>query len=559
MPQQLDLTYPNILSHLKFHLHKGRTESRAFLAWFLENFYRLEDFQAQDAVCDGPDDKGVDGIYVDDNFERIDVFQSKLLQNSAKSLGDTQLKEFAGTLDQFRTEVCIKALATTTSNAELRQLIQDENVADKVSAGYTLRGIFVTNAKRDQNASAYLATRSDIALFDALELKKLYLPAEPAPPAQKPFTFDTFGFDVAEYNVGAAKVVTAPLLASELVNLDGLANGELFAWNVRQSLGRTKVNKDIAKSIRDPAEHKYFLLFHNGLTVLCSKLALKDDKVTIEGYAVVNGCQSLTSLYENRAKISQELRVLARLIEVPPNDPLAERITHHSNNQNSISARDLQSNSAIQRRLQSEFAQKYANKVFYRIKRGEIATVPTIIDNEDAGRSLLAFDLQTPWACHQGYRVFDELHAEIFARPEVTADRIYSRYLAYQAVLSAELRIDNELLRAYRLTDYVLLFLLRQALDLDPKGRLFVTVPEKLLAEKNGEDRLGKALTAVLEDLVVDVNAEIKERDEAKKPVDFKREFKSPNAVRDFAKNILPIYTKAIQRKRASAFGEIFG
>ena len=43
---------------------------------------------AEDAVCDGPDDKGIDGIYVDENLERVDIFQSKLLQNSAKTIGD---------------------------------------------------------------------------------------------------------------------------------------------------------------------------------------------------------------------------------------------------------------------------------------------------------------------------------------------------------------------------------------------------------------------------------------------------------------------------------------
>jgi hypothetical protein len=51
----------------------GRTEARAFLAWFLEHYYRLEETDAQDAVCDGPDDKGVDGIYVNTNLERIEI------------------------------------------------------------------------------------------------------------------------------------------------------------------------------------------------------------------------------------------------------------------------------------------------------------------------------------------------------------------------------------------------------------------------------------------------------------------------------------------------------
>jgi hypothetical protein len=82
------------------------------------------------------------------------------------------------------------------------------------------------------------------------------------------------------------------------------------------------------------------------------------------------------------------------LIELPPDHELAEKVTHHSNNQNPINARDLQSNSTFQRRLQNEFATKYKGKVFYRIKRGEPDQEPQVIDNDEAGRVLLAFDLK---------------------------------------------------------------------------------------------------------------------------------------------------------------------
>ena len=46
-----------------------------------------------------------------------------------------------------------------------------------------------------------------------------------------------------EYRTSEATAFFAPLLGSELVALEGLQTRELFEWNVRQSLGRTKVNK----------------------------------------------------------------------------------------------------------------------------------------------------------------------------------------------------------------------------------------------------------------------------------------------------------------------------
>ncbi|HEY8993227.1 MAG TPA: hypothetical protein VIM71_00965, partial [Lacunisphaera sp.] len=59
----LDTSYPAIATAFGGHAVKGGTESRAFLAWFLENYWRLDETEVFDAVCDGSGDKGVDGIY----------------------------------------------------------------------------------------------------------------------------------------------------------------------------------------------------------------------------------------------------------------------------------------------------------------------------------------------------------------------------------------------------------------------------------------------------------------------------------------------------------------
>ena len=48
----LDLTYPEILQTIGDHVMKERTESRAFLAWFLQHFYRLDETEVYDCICD---------------------------------------------------------------------------------------------------------------------------------------------------------------------------------------------------------------------------------------------------------------------------------------------------------------------------------------------------------------------------------------------------------------------------------------------------------------------------------------------------------------------------
>lgn len=551
----MDFDYPKLLDALKIELTASRTESHAFLLWFLKNYYRLDEIEAADAVCDGFDDKGIDGVYVDENLECIDIFQCKLVKNPAKTLGDTQLKEFIGTLSQLQTEDQINALAASTSNVELRNVISSENVATKVAEGFSVRGVFLTNISADGNASIFLHDRDDCKLFDKGALVAGYINAGTSTPVGRKVEFDIFGHESSEHIIGDATVIFAPLKASELVGLDGIANNQLFAWNVRGSLGRTKVNKDIGRSVDDAGEHRNFLMFHNGLTLLCNELERSGDKIEVSGYSVVNGCQSLTSLYAHKAKITDDLRLMARLIKLPAGSDMGEKITHHSNNQNPINARDLQSNSSIQRRLQNEFQAVFDKTVSYRIKRGEADGPGITIDNDEAGRLLLAFDLGQPWTCHQSYKILDVLHSEIYARPEVNAQRIYVVCALGDTVVENLGRIDNNMLGSYRLTRYFLMHLLRLALEEDPDGKAFCRDPRACLAEHGGLDRIKAAASRVIQDLIIDLNAEVKDRDEKEDPLDFKRELKSPNSVRDLAKSIIPQYQKAVARDRASSFG----
>ena len=90
---------------------KQRTESRQFLAWFLQNYYRLEETDVEDCICDGSYDKGIDGVYANDQLAQIDVFQARLVQGK-KSLGDSGLHEFHGAMAQFASAKAVNNTAT---------------------------------------------------------------------------------------------------------------------------------------------------------------------------------------------------------------------------------------------------------------------------------------------------------------------------------------------------------------------------------------------------------------------------------------------------------------
>lgn len=389
----LNLTYPGILEHFGKHKVSGRTDSRSFLGWFLENYFRLDQLGVEDSICDGADDKGIDGIYVDSTLEVIYVFQAKLMQKASRTLGDSALREFGGTLKQFDSPQSVKALADATTNVELKNLILDEDLATKIETGYEVRGVFLTNAILDRNGKLYIAANSQITVYDRTRLANEWLPMGNTEPVEKEIAFHLDGLGHIEYKTENASVYVVSLRATELVQMAGIESQALFEWNVRQSLGRTKVNRAIAESVASPAEHKNFMLYHNGLTVLAIDVDLDEDadELSIDRYSVVNGAQSLSTLYEKRSGVSEDLRLLARVVKLHPATDLAAMITRNSNNQNAIGARDLQSNSVIQKRLKEEFGRSFGQQFNYEIKRGEQSYGDRVITNEDAAKVLLAF------------------------------------------------------------------------------------------------------------------------------------------------------------------------
>lgn len=553
MPPTIDLSYPKILKQFGDFKMKDQTESQAFLAWFLRNFYRLEGSEVDDAICDQKGDKGIDGIYVNELTHEIDIFQARLFTvHGGKALGDTCLKELRGTLDFFKTEEAVNHLAESTYSEDLKKLLKDEKIAAFIREGYKPRGVFVTNKKRDKHSMDFLAAAPDIILYDEMAMQERYLPIGKAEPISQPISFTICSGEMLTHSIeNGLTMYIAPISASELVKMGGIANQELFAWNLRYRLQRSAVNKEIDKSIATLTEHKYFPAYHNGLTVLAETISLSKDNssLKISGYSVVNGCQSLSTLHARSPDITAELKILTKFISISPKSELAAKITDHTNRQNGVSGRDLQSNNEVQMRLQNEIHTKYKGELHYRIARGEHPEWEgsRVVENTEMGRILMAFDLKTPESCHQQYKLFDaKIHADLFSRPEVNAHRVVA-LTDIDAVIQQELKkMTNRGFASYSLTPYLFHYLLRELLEeKESEGLEFIRDPSRFLEQKNGRERLKMAIAPTVTFLAKIVEAELKCRADTKNPFDHKKDLKSKTAIREMRSKIIPQYQTA--------------
>jgi hypothetical protein len=532
-------------NELKPYEKRAPDFSGRFIRWFLENIYRLEEIDSDDACVDARHDLGVDAIYVDDVSETVFIIQAKTKSKDNAEFGDTEIKEFYGTLQQFNSKTTIEKISSEAKNEKLKQTISRTGLAAKVDSGYEVLGVFISNARANEDAKAILATLAKIRLYDAIAIANDYVDLAVDGGIKDSYYFDVSDSDVIEYDAGgaAARIFLAPAL--NLLKMDGIADGRLFEQNVRLALGNTKVNKGLRESIKEKAEHKNFPLYHNGINVLCKKIVSEtDERIEVENYVVVNGAQSLSSLLAEKSRITDDLKILVKLIETKGDTALSQRITANSNNQNAIKARDLKSNHNIQQRLKAEINKNIA----YEIKQGEDNKGKTVITNEQAGLVLLALDLGQPWSCHQKYKVMDELHSDIFGRPDVTGARILGYWECFKSVELALSAIEDKHFAYYNLTKYFLVYAVASLIRTTPKG-------QAMLKNMMGILRSGRQyeLVALFNELArllaLDLNAEIVGEDI--ESFDYKNQLKSPSWCKKISAKLNAQYSKDVVRQKA--------
>ena len=233
-----DLKYESLTGVIKSFEEKGREEARSFLNWFLENIMRLDPIEADDSICDKPNDRGIDAIYIDTNQEEVLVFQGKIRQKES-TIGDSPLRELAGTLTQLQSVASIDALVSGGGNDDLKNLVIRSQLRDRVASGWSVIGVFITNQTLDANGAEFLASHGRLRVYDRHSIAAQFIDIESEGGVKSKFSFDTSYCDYLKMTTKTGvNSYLLPVQATELVRMAGIEDGTLFSQNVRQSLAR---------------------------------------------------------------------------------------------------------------------------------------------------------------------------------------------------------------------------------------------------------------------------------------------------------------------------------
>ena len=406
----------------EYYLKNYPNDGQRFVAWYLRNIHNLDTFEAKACITDGPGDKQIDAVYVDDQTQTVYILQGKFYQGTIDA---EPLREVIASWVQIKDLTKLQESA----NDKLKQKINE--ISQALEDDYEVCFELITTANLTDAAKADLdAFQKELSESETLSANLILIDDETiqarydeALNKNRPYINYEFNLEPGKFmdmSIDATRAVIAAIPLRECIKIPGIKDGTLFRKNVRQSLGLSnKVNKGIARTLRNNPEEFFFL--HNGVTAICSSIKIDGNTMAVKELNVVNGCQSLNTIYSCSESVrkASDAYIMFRFYEI--SDPeRADNISTCTNSQSAVKARDLRSNDKYVLAMKKAYEQFYTDGYFI-TKRGEEAdpakyNTAHVVDLTSLGKQLIAWHSQRPTISYSESRIFDKYFEQLFHR-----------------------------------------------------------------------------------------------------------------------------------------------
>ena len=445
-------------------------DGQKFVAWYLRRVLLRDDAQTRDDITDGSNDKEIDAVIVDDAEMRIVIIQGKFVTTGTVDGGPLQ--------EVLTAWMRLQKLDTMQKDCNERLKKKIEAIRTALDEDYRVEfellttGSLTAAALDDLKGFANQLSEFDdfsasLHLIDTEMLAARLAEAEniDLPSLDHVVTLDPA--QTVHTNFPNAATVIAALPLVECLKFPGITDGRLFAKNVRQSLGsNNKVNRALKQTIHGERVRD-FMFYHNGITAICDTLILSPDRtrLTLKGVSVVNGCQSLSTIYSCSERVrsheAKDAHILFRFYEIKER-AFADRISISTNSQSAVKQRDLRSNDLVMVGLKKAYEIRYPNGLFI-TKRGEVAPADKapelVMDATTFAKCAMAWYAQRPNISYNETKLFDEYYKTLF-RTGYAPENIAALNGWIQAIDRAwtTLGINNELKAGKSYVRYHILF-----------------------------------------------------------------------------------------------------
>jgi hypothetical protein len=475
------------------------TPSRCFTYLVLEYLLGLSPEEIEDAITDGPNDRGIDAVYVDDRDGRnvVHLFQFKHVSSFLKSKSNFPSREIDKLLSFCADLLNQDSGMQATCNPLLWTKVQEiwdalKNPAPSFDVHFCGNMADLIETQKARITTALAGYRSFTVHHHTIDsLVGLFLEMKrPKIDAQLTIVDKNY----FERTDGNLRGLIVTLEADEIIRLitdptdPSKVRLDVFNDNVRVYLTRkNRINKKIHSTALSDRNVEFWYL-NNGITITCDSFSyqpgVRAPMVALQNVQIVNGGQTSNALFDAYKEQPEKLRdvlVLARIYETRARD-ITEDIAEATNSQTPINTRDLRSNDDVQKKLEEAFLDQ---GLYYERKARQHHTQPRRkrIDAMSAGQAFLAYSLGLPEVAKKDRaRVFGDLYDSVF-NDDITTQKLLVPLAVFQDIEARKRQLQRQVKKQVTF-DSNLLFLI------DGAHHVLFTVSE--LCEAMGVDPLSE-------------------------------------------------------------------
>lgn len=364
------------IDQIKANFYNNTNADRAFAHWALKCILADVDPSDDDlrraTAIGSAGDLGLDAYWIDEDNSRIILVQAKDTDNPDKTqrIRNTVAQAFRSAIESLANEDYIRA----NSNSVLREAYH-EKICDRIfDDTYSIYGVLAAGGQIRPNSGARIYCEGPgssswliedgnsihskdvrLELLDIHELQEIanYLRLGGSTDYVLPVV-ETERGPAFHYMGGTTRSALATVHAQSLADAYSKYHSRIFQHNPRGAQASNKVNSQIFEALHDPTWRKMFHILNNGITVVCESISFDEEthRLAIEDLQIVNGCQTVYTLYRaaREQELPEDVTVNIRVVEGLRN--VAAKIAKASNSQTAVKAEQLASLDSVHEEIQ---------------------------------------------------------------------------------------------------------------------------------------------------------------------------------------------------------------
>ena len=442
---------------------------------------------------DGNHDGGIDYVY--DDGKDLYLIQGK----SAPKLNFNEFKHFICDMEDT-IKVFEEGLENKKElNPKIKKAYKDgiNNKSKKNIKLVLFTNAIINNELREVIEEWKKDRFFDIVVYDRENIEKKAIDIEDGEKTVEKGKLILADKSVLKYNNGKKIGIIVNIKAKSLQDLYHQKKDEgLFGYNLREYIkgGKLDVDNKVKDTIKNKKEDFWF--FNNGITIGCKSFEIRDEKIYLYDFSIINGAQTTTLIgCSPDIDKTKDFSLICKIVksENSLEDTFIKNISRASNSQKEIEQRDLVANSYEQKLLQYRFS-KNKYKLAVKIKRGKNPNLWDAkkikewekIENTKLAQIILAAVLQKPGeARNSPNHIFgdDDLYDKLFNK-EIVSNYNYN---ALYDIVRIQYYFDNYKRREVNKREKEL-----------AKRKKASTITERLNNEKTVLNNCGFTVTSII-------------------------------------------------------------